>query len=451
MIITDRFFKFEVENRLFDILDEDGHRPWEAVRFYIYNRLVFQNVEVRASYGSTSVRKRILYILQLLLHSVAYILQHRNCPYMFMLCSRDKQNGIYFDKVCGRLFEMVDKSKTFAVETAWHRADYRYSGLSCANMILPIVTRIKTWKKSALISDIHAMVLNQFPELKMDVKEMMGYYYEFKAQYSVFKFLLRYCGTKQLYMVQNGIQKGLMAAAQELGVEVMEFQHGQISRNHPAYSYPEKGVYADVIYHPTKLLTFGEFWHQNRFYPGVVNVVIGNESYADKSVMPKTPGNDRFLVVSNMGEGELLAKRVKQIIEINSSFHFYFKLHPNQYEEKDYYITLFKEYSQVDVYSNEYTVNEILARVEGVLLIQSTIVLESLRVGRKVFVIREGAFEQMDFVFGENGVYLVDNAKDFIKTYNMQKDVKLSPRNDLFVPFREEVAKKLLRFCDDDN
>lgn len=445
MVKIDELFDFEVKNKLFDIVDEDGHRPWEAIRYNVYCRVINPNVTSYVPCGGISIFKKIWRFLSMTCVFGVYLMSHRHRRYMFLLCSRDKHDGLFYDKICDSLFELTDKSQTFALETVWHSSDYKYNGLSCPNSIISLWSHFPNKRNHSSFNSINIKLKDHFPDFNMTVNEMMGYYHDFKAQYHFYKLLFRYSGTKKVFMVQNGIQKGLLAAAQELGVEVIELQHGQISKNHPTYSYPNcDEISEEKIYHPTKLLTFGSFWHQNRCYPGVENIVIGNNSYANNAEFPSTMGNKRLLVISNKGEGELLASHVKEIISNDNSFCFYFKLHPNQYDEVNFYKEIFESYPGVAVYSDELSINQLLAEVDAIVLVQSTTELEALRVGRKVFIFEEGAYQVMDFVFGERGVYLVKDAQDFICCYIKHKDEKLSPRDDLFMPFQFDIAKMLL-------
>lgn len=442
----DDFFDFEVKNKLFDIVDEDGHRPWEAIRYYACCNVINPIAISHMPYGGISVFKRAWHFLSMACSFFVYLMSQRNRRIMFLLCSRDKQDGLYYDKISNDLFKLVDKSQTLALDTVWHSSDYKYKGLSsCASSIISLSSYIPHKYCSFSYDSINAKLKDHFPDFNLTVDEMMNYYHEFKVQYYFYKLLFRYSGIKKLFMVQNGIQKGLMAAAHEMGVEVIELQHGQISRNHPAYSYPNCiEVSEEKIYHPAKLLTFGSFWHHGRFYPGVENIVIGNNSYANRAEMPSTAGNKRVLVISNKGDGELLALHVKEILSKDNTFFFFFKLHPNQYEEFGYYKEMFGDSPNVQVYSNELSINQLLAKVDAIFLVQSTAELEALRVGRKVYIIGESNYQVMDFVFGEKGVYLVKDALDFIYCYYKHIDDLISPRDDLFMPFQSDVAKMLL-------
>lgn len=444
MNIIDDLFEFELKNELFDIVDKHGTRPWEAVRYYVFNRIITnRKPQTTNSCPQKGNGGQLLKIVRNKLHFLLYLAKHRNCPFMFLLASRDKRDGIFYDKICDSFFEQIDKEKTFAIETCVHETNYCYNSLTCDMSYVGLFERFT--RANYDFSFLHKLIKEHFPDVSIDIAELNKWYRLFLSQYYYYRWLFKITGTKKLFMVQNCILKGVFAAAQSLGVEVIEFQHGQISYNHPAYSYPsEKYLSASKLYHPSKLLLFGGFWSKNRFYPGVVNIVIGNDFYSKTSTGRGVGCKKKILVVSDRFEGERLMNYVKSILSMDSSFFFYFKLHPNQYSELVYYQKELELFKNIEVISDSRTTNDLLSEVEAILVVQSTVELEALRDGKKIFVLKEGAFEVMDFVFNEPGVYLVDSSRTFLEQYAIHADVQLKPRVDVFQSFNKEVAKNLL-------
>ena len=439
---TEQFFVFELENGLFDIVDSRGLRPWEAVRYYVYNRIYSNREPVEKKTSPSKITlKRLFHFIRRKLFFLVYILRHLNSPYLFLLCSRDKKDGFYYDKICGSSFEEGDKTKIFAIESCVHDYNYKYAGFTCERSFFSVLLRCLSVDFDFIL--IKERISAQYPDFPIEIGDLENWYKEFLAQYYYFRFLFRLLGTKKMFMVQNGILKGVFAAAKEQGVEVIEYQHGQISVNHPAYSYPEK-VDSLKIYQPSKLLVFGEFWTKNRYYPGVKNIVIGNKFYFKKNDNQMDMHlKKRLLVISDKFEGKRLAKYVKSILELDTSFSFYFKLHPNQYSEFDFYQNEFHTYENVEVVSDSMSINELLSESEGILVVQSTVELEALRDGKIVFVVGEGAYEMMDFVFKEPGVYLINSAQDFVDKYSYVRNDRIMPRGDLFAEYNNCVIETL--------
>ena len=444
MDIIDELFEFELKNELFDIVDKRGTRPWEAVRYYVFNRIITnRKPQTPHSCPKKDNGAQLFQKVRNKLHFILYLAKHRNCPFMFLLASRDKRDGCFYDKISDSFFEQIDKEKTFAIESCVYETNYCYNSLTCDMSFFCMFERFT--RADYDFSFLHKLIMDHFPDVSIDISELNKWYRAFLSQYYYFRWLFKLTGTKKLFMVQNGILKGVFAAAQSLGVEVLEFQHGQISYNHPAYSYPsEKYLNASKLHHPSKLLLFGDYWAKNRVYPGVINIVIGNDFYSNKAIWCDVDCKKKILVVSNKIEGRRLMKYVKSILEQDSSFYFFFKLHPNQYNELHYYLKEFEVFKNVEVISDSKTTNVLLSKSEAILVVQSTVELEALRDGKKIFVVKEDDFEAMDFVFSEPGVYLVESSNSFLEQYAMHADVQLKPRDDIFQSFNREVAKSLL-------
>ena len=102
--------------------------------------------------------------------------------------------------------------------------------------------------------------------------------------------------------------------------------------------------------------------------------------------------------------------------------------------------------SNIEVITSDYSINQLLAKTDGVLLVQSTVELEALKMGRRVFVIKYGSYENMSFVFDENGVLLINSAKEFIDNYESHLGEILPKRDDIFEPFNTMVLNKLQLF-----
>lgn len=441
---VNQFFEFEIENHLFDIVDSHGLRPWESVRFDVMLKVLYESSPISTINERSSFLIRLLRFLHSLQKFIFYILCHQNKDNLFFLYSRDKKDSLFYDKVFDDLYLLVDKKNCFTIESwdTYSQKNYKYG-----RDVIPNYSHLfrRLCHVNFDFTEVCRLLKQEFPNAKITADVLNNCYKNFICEYRFYSFLFRFCHIKKVFFVQNGVQKGMMAAANELGVTCIELQHGQVSMNHPSYSYPGKDLLpATKIYHPDYFLTFGSYWSNNHNYPGVNYKVLGNNSYAESIPIPDVHGNKRLLVISNRLEGPLLADCVEEVLKKSPSFSFIFKLHPQQYNEYDIYKSRFKDFCQVEVVSNQQTINQLLMQCEGIFLCDSTVELEALRLGRKVFVLAEMDFESMDFIFGEDGVYLCKDVDEFLLVYERNKDVRLTPRSDLFELFDENVALEMI-------
>lgn len=444
MEAVNRFFEFETKYKLFDFVDEYGLRPWDGIRYYVMMSVLHKKNSHIAKFEEPSVNKRLWYTVRRIFIFLKYLINHRRREFFFLLCSRDKKDGFYYDKIADGIYNIIDKERCFVIESTdnYQKSNYKY-GDDIAPLIANVSVRLTRSRYD--FHEIYSLLKKTFPNAYISEDEMNNYYRRFVGQFIFYKWLFSFVHIKKVFFVQNAIQKGLIAAANVCKIQIVELQHGQISINHPAYSYPNEDlVPKSKIYHPDYLLTFGSFWSKNRHYPGVKDVVIGNNDYSVQPAPFAITNNKRLLVISNLEEGELLAKRVEEVLEKDPSFYFIFKLHPNQFHEFDFYRERFAENDKVEVVSNQQSINQLLQQCEGIFLNESTVELEALRMGKKVFVLKEQYYQVMDFVFGEKGVYECNDVDDFLVIYEKNKGEYIPPRNDLFSEFKEDVAKSIL-------
>lgn len=81
---------------------------------------------------------------------------------------------------------------------------------------------------------------------------------------SVFMAFLKRTQPNYLYIVCSYGCEAIIAAARDLGIEVVEFQHGSVGRGHLGYDF--KG-WQNVPYFPDRILAFGTEWFSEAFLP----------------------------------------------------------------------------------------------------------------------------------------------------------------------------------------
>ena len=447
MKATYDFFDFEVNNKMFDIKDKKGFIVWESIRYFAFCKIVRQWGSLSQHTDEKTKVLTIFIAIKNLFQFFIYLIRHRNSDTMFFLCSRDKKNNLLYDKILGSIFDEANKKKSFAIEShdSFGQSNYKYKGQTCSTILLTIL--FKLFRNKKYNSEIDKILSANYQDKDINFSEMRDAYGLFYSQYYFYRFLFRFCKIRKLFLVQNGIQKGMFAAAKECGVKVLELQHGQVSDNHPAYSYPKEMVdFPEKIYAPDIFLTFGNFWMKNSVFPGVKIEPLGNDFYAQSGSINSIENVEKkILVISSYIHGEVLSQCVKEISEKDSSFSFYFKLHPNEFEDIEKYQRFFAANDKIRIVTNEATVTELLGKTEFVLLIQSTAELEALRNGKKVIILRKLDYEALDFVFREKGIFFIDNAADFLNCYKAHKDELIEPRTDIFQPFDKDKALNLLK------
>lgn len=435
MKITDEILKFERENNMFDILDKDDFCVWEMIRYAVNTQLLRQSPSETQSNGFNS---SLLFAVRRIGRFLMYFLAHLKCRTLLIINSRNIKDGNYYNVIADDLYEIANKKDVYIIETTnnWDTENYKY-GKVCPS-IITLLYRLN--KKSYDFRKIISVINQKFPNVDVSPQVCLKYYRQFYTQYTFYKWFFKLTKFDRIIYTQNGIYKGLIAAAKEKNVRTIELQHAQISRNHFSYSYPA-GV--SNVYNPDFLMTLGPFWLKDAIFPKVNIIPLGNSSYNNRQNCTNIDSKRSILVVSSIIHYQQLKQLVRDISFIEGGFQFYYKLHPDEYKSYLQYVSYFSDLPNVVVVKNEQTIDNLLQIVEISLVVQSTVMVESLNAGKRVFVYKIQDYEVMDFLYGEPGISFIDNAQSFVEQYNNLENEVL-PVGKFFMPFDRETGAKVL-------
>ena len=129
---------------------------------------------------------------------------------------------------------------------------------------------------------------------------------------------------KTVYVVVAYFHQHIVGAARDLGIRVVELQHGAISPFHLGYSYPGRPVVADQ---PDELWCFGSYWTNVADLPaGMKTAVVGAPFLPTAG--PKDPSRVVFLSQGTIG-AELLHV-AESVAKEHPSLEVLYRLHPSE-------------------------------------------------------------------------------------------------------------------------
>jgi hypothetical protein len=129
---------------------------------------------------------------------------------------------------------------------------------------------------------------------------------------------------------------GLVAAARERGIRVLEMQHGIVDRYHPAYAWSDYATpYRKRMPVAQRLLVYGDYWKeelsQSEFWRDAVDVV-GSSRIDRYRTIPRTSGAGpyRILVTADGIESVDTIRVVRELIQSaqGQELEVIIKLHP---------------------------------------------------------------------------------------------------------------------------
>ena len=255
---------------------------------------------------------------------------------------------------------------------------------------------------------------------------------------------------RRIFLTQNGILKAFLKAAQENRIPVFEFQHGLVDIGHLAYNYPKMDYKEGQITLPNTILSLSPFWFNELYLPNVKIVPIGNDYFYNPlaEILSTTNINTNtaktILVISSDVFGKdlsdfiLKSEKEGQLKDIS----IYFKLHPNQFFEKEYYTEKLSSLKNIRIITNEKSVGELLKICNTVFAIQSTAIYEALQANRKVILLKRMSYLRHQHIFDRKNLHLVDTVEDFISALNTE--IVIDQDITFFAPFDKEAFFKAL-------
>ena len=410
-----RFYDMEADLKLFDRKDKNGIYYWDIFRFDLFDELTeggqsFNNNE-------TKITKKIISSIFNLFRAfliLPRLLCTRNRIFAY-LCSRNKYRGnaILFDQNAHDLLSLFKQeelviNESYARSATLYDGYKKYSNISVFSRFIPTLFSVPYEEFSTLCYDVK----NVFPQSTVDVKRLASLYITFYKERLFYRWLFKTVKTRNILITQNGIQKGLFAAAIDLGLKVYEFQHGIINDGHLAYSYPKIDDIDCKVYRPSHLLTLSDFWLCDCCVPYTKKIVLGNDYFIPQISKNSTPSPYKILVVSSTFMRKELFTFIddcRSTLHEFDKYEFIYKLHPNEFVNIDIYKENFKKYPNVKVSTNEKSISQWMNECATMVTILSTAAYEALQCNRKVIVLKRLNYQMMKIIFNCDNVYTVDD------------------------------------------
>ena len=209
----------------------------------------------------------------------------------------------------------------------------------------------------------------------------------------------------------------MISAAKDRNIEIIELQHGNMSRFHMGYSFPNS---KNVPYFPDKMLLFGKFWFDSTPLPlDKSNVkIIGFKDFNNKIKqyinVPKIPNSVVFISQGIIG-GDL-SKKAVETAKNNAKYSIIYRLHPQERNRWESIYPDLAENSRLEnlvVDAGDSTIYDLLSKSEYVVGVSSTALYEALAFGCKVALLNLFSIEYMN--------YLIN--KGYVKKINIEEDI----------------------------
>lgn len=403
-LFVDKFHKMEEDFGLFD-LKESNLPIWDVIRYDIYYKYYWTETKISQN---IQPQKRLIDYFKVLfdfIFTLFYFLINRS-DNLILPCSRYKNSdNKYFDKASQNLIKSLDSK--FILETQSIYLKYLNKSATNYLMLYKSLNKRKQGVSEENISVVFNALQNTFKENRIEEAFIISIFNNFIVEYNYYRLLFRIKKCfKRVFFVQNGQQKGLIAAAKASGVSIIELQHGSFEKDHLGYSYPKSINISNNILMPDRFCKLGDYWGRNMNIPIKNIITTGNDYFVIKNIEIKS--NFILLISSRIHQKELLPLTKELSLKFPHK-KIIFKLHSNEFSTKVDCENYLKECINVDVVSTEYQISELIAECEFVVAINSTVVYEALSLNKIVFIYKRINYES--FLTNEKieNLYLIDS------------------------------------------
>ena len=209
--------------------------------------------------------------------------------------------------------------------------------------------------------------------------------------------------------------RAALATAKQKGANIVELQHGFISKYHLGYSWPTR---IDIPYSPDELWCFGDYWAEVTPLAGNVKAkTIGAPYLKQLTKMVKVERQSDLVVFASQG---VIGKRLVQIaIETarrRKDKTIIFRLHPSEvYEDYEQLIQKLDPLpSNFSISHREPVIFELLSQASIQVGAFSTTLLEGMSLGTRTIVVNLPGVEYMMPVIERNDALFVENIDELV-------------------------------------
>ena len=303
-----------------------------------------------------------------------------------------------------------------------------------------------------LISKVQDELEDAF-DIKLNMSSMLKtHILNFQYDYKKYRELFEKRKPEKVFVVVAYENHPIVAAAKSLGIEVIELQHGTITDYHLGYSYPEKTrLGGEIPYFPDKILSFGDYWMNEKTSPiSMENVIPIGFSYFEsqsRDFIDINVVDNQILFISQGVIGKYLSGIAFELAKKRSDLKIIYKLHPGEYETwRQNYPELVEasDFDNFEVIDNsKIPLYKLFAESNYQVGAFSTAIYEGLMFNCKTFIVDVPGVEYLDDLIEKNYVFKISDIDDLSDNLNKFKPTEYD-KNFFFKNLDKELLKRVI-------
>ena len=431
------FYSLETNSNLFELKLKSKYPLWDILRFHIWTKISNNDADIfsnnKTTKGSIKNILKAIFSLRIILFN--------KFDNLFYTCSRipNEQNE-YFDPYFEKIKNYV-RGKWVCYETIIGKNKYANNVIifDCISYFKKIFNFI--FKLIALFDNSHSTEIssivntcnNHYKKKIISEFEIKMLIIHFNFELLCYKFIFKIFGLKNIFYY--GYSKSLVQAAIDLNIPCFEFQHGEITDTTVCYIYPDN---IKNYISPKILFTYSEFWTINKNIPYNCVPVGSVNNYSIK--LKEVEIENSTVILSSPYQAAELIELAKRLSLADSNLYIYFKLHPMEFENFDYYKFGFSQYKRIILIDIKLNFFDILSLSNDFILIYSTTLYELIQFKKNAYIYENSNFSQKELFIEDLDVPIFDTPESFLNLRN-SNNTNSTKNLNLFKPFNQDLFK----------
>jgi len=442
------FFCFENDHNLFEIRTQKGYPLWDIIRFQVWKRIFLENSLSTIKSGSNIRRLKIFKFIIIFIKHL-----YRKVDIIYFGLSREKSsNDLNYDPYYDSIKPLLPNKHLFY--DSYLNGD-KYKEVNQVFDVLPYYLKfikIFTINNSTQVDDetydkLVTLINTTFKKTIVTKENLVDLVRDFSISVRFYTWYLNSCKPNKLFFIHNGC-KSLLYSASKLDIKTYEFQHGAIDNSIIMYSYNNfKNFENGNVIFPDYLLTFSNVWIEKMLLPSKC-IEVGNDFRFLTSAKKLNKKLDAKSVVflSTIEHHLYLKDLVTEFALTNPSYTIYYKLHPQQFQDYNYYIDVFKLYNNVHVLGFEYNMYDVLVLCDNFIAIYSTALFEVLQSQKRCIIYKRGNYFFFENFFEFDNVILIENSQELTNFFEKENGMPpIKTKNHVFFkPFNSQQFSELI-------
>lgn len=444
MHTIDKLFEIEGNSQIFDfkIFNNQLHL-WPLIRFQILVAALYESNDIISEPDPLRINPSSVF--PYLFNTYRYRssrVKKSDVLFFGSNISNVKIEGIYFNRLSEHFANIFHSQATIIEESV----NFTYRRPRTFKKVFTnddIVIRSKISSKFVSLKKADLLTIDQFIDY---LKNNFSYSFndkfkwdkikvllirvckEFSTKYSLYKKLFQKVAPKIVFIECASYGYGYIPAilaAKKMGIKVVEYQHGLVSLNHPAYNFHPEISSEYLRYMPDFFLTYGQYWKDNCRLP-VPMVLIGNPYLSE--ILEKTYHSvkrNQFLYASGAVDPELTVRQAFYLKDLLKpyGYNLVFRPHPSELNRLE---NVYKPIIEKGIQVDRQKLYDTLKESKFVFSDFSTVLLEALAFGCTPVVLKTSGSEAYlnyhDIVF----INKIEDLSEYLvkhedKSYNTEK------------------------------